>query len=143
VNEPQYDPTTLVRGAPGVAPIVVRDHDGWVRQVAAANRAAEDARIAATVAEIRQADEERQRAPSADLADLVDGMRANAALAREQREAPERTLRELAQTEALVSGLAATLPPPPDPGQARRDRENRYSSDLAEWMAAHPRGMTS
>jgi hypothetical protein len=130
-------PTTILSGAPGVATVVVRDHGAWEAQVAAENRARVDERIAAAVEQIERGDTERRYAPPAfrDRDEALAATVANAALARERREAPGRVARELAQTEALVQGMAAAAPPPPDPERARRDRDNDYSFGLAETMA--------
>ncbi len=126
--------TTRLPGGYGVPPIFVRDHDAWRAQVADERRRLLDEQIAGTVAGIRQADEERRQAPPADLAGLEDSMRANAALHRERMEAPARIARELAQTEALLAGMIAAEPPPPDPEAARRAQANDYSFGLAETM---------
>lgn len=136
-------PVTILSGAPGVPTVVVRDHGAWEQQVAAENRAAEDEAIRATVAGIERGETERRFAPRPAHDELATTMQASLALARERAEAPGRIGRELAATEALVEGMAASEPPQPSAEQARWQQENRYSSDLAEWMAAHPRGVTS
>jgi hypothetical protein len=135
--EAGHEPTTILSGGRGVPTVVVRDHDGWAAQVAAENRAAVDEQIRAAVAEIERGDTERRYARPVPVAELAESARANAALHAEARDAPDRVMRELAQTEALLAGWAATMPPPPDAAGAAWQQENEYSHGLAEWMAAH------
>jgi hypothetical protein len=113
-----YEPTTILSGGQGQPTIVVRDH-GWRAQVEAEKRARQDEEIKATVAGIRRAGEVRKRAPRPSLAELADGMRANAALAAERREAPERITRQLDATEAIVQAMAARTPAEPAPVMRR------------------------
>jgi hypothetical protein len=133
-------PTTILTGAPGVPTVVIRDHDGWQAQVAAENRARVDEQVRATVAAAERGETERRYAPPAfpgGRDEMIAAARANMALAAERREAPRRIAAELDVTEALIGAMAAAEPPPPDPVRQRWDRANRYSSDLAVWMARH------
>ena len=129
------NPTTILPPARGVPALVVRDHDGWAAQVAAERRERQDEQIKAAVAAIRRADEERRWTPPTPRDELEAGMRANMALAAEARDVLPRTMRELAQTEALLAAYAAGEPPRPDAAEARRARDNEYSFALGETMA--------
>jgi hypothetical protein len=132
-----HEITTILGGSRGVPPLMIRDHGAWEQQAATENRARVDEQIKAAVADIERGDTERRYAQPLQRADLVDGMRANAALAAEAREAPSRVMRQLEECEALVAGLAASEPPQPSAEQARRVQDNEYSYGLAAWMAAH------
>ncbi len=133
----KHEVTTILPADRGIPALLIRDHDGWAAQVAAERRERLDDQVKAAVADIERGNEERRRAPPTPLAELASGMRANAALAAEAREALPRVVRELAQTEALVAGLAATEPPQPDAARAAWQQANEYSHDLSAWLAAH------
>jgi len=132
-----HEITTILSGGRGEPAIVIRDHGAWEQQVRDEKRRQADEQIKAMVAEIERGEAERKHAPRASLAELAESARANAALAAEAREAPGRVMAELAQTEALVEGMRATMPPPPDAAGAAWEQANEYSHGLAAWMAAH------
>src|SRR2546430_2125793 len=118
-----HEITTRLPGGRGEPLLIVRDRGVWEQQVRDENRARADEQIKAAVADIQLAEQERKWAPPVPLAELASAARANAALYAEAREAPERVARELAQTEALVTGMMADVPPEPTAEQARRDQD--------------------
>jgi hypothetical protein len=140
---PAHEATTIMHGGPGVPTIIVRDHDGWVAQVAAEKRAKADAEVKAAVASIERGEHERKYAPRPSLAELADSARAIAALAAERREEPRRVARQLDVTEALITaGLAALPPDPPQPtrhGKPLSTAQVAYEQAQAAWQAKQAR----
>jgi hypothetical protein len=140
---PQYEPTTIMHGGPGVPTVIVRDHDGWRAQVEAEKRAKADAEIKAAVDDIRRGEEERKYAPPPPL-DVVAQVHAEwkaqkwlDECAESRKWTPEFIESQLATEEVLLSAMRAQEPPAPDPVAERRRRANEYSYGLAAWMAAH------
>ena len=124
-------------GPSGQPTLLVSDRGSREVALASERRQKLDAEVKAAVAEIRRSETVRAHQPRPSVAELADGMRANAALAREQRQAPGRVLEEFRDLErellAVKAADAAASPPAP----TRWHRENDYSNDLHEWLAAN------
>jgi hypothetical protein len=136
------NPTTILPGERGEPVIIVRDHDGWAVQVAAAKRARADEEIAAKVAEIAADAAARAAAPPAFPGGREEAIAAIHAV-RARAEAPQKAADEVDVTQALIEAEAAALPPdPPRPmryGRPVSSAQLRYEADQAAWQAKQAR----
>lgn len=141
MNEPRYEPTTILSGGHGAPTVVVRDHDGWRAQVEAEKRRQQDEETKALLERIEHARAVRESTPRRALTPVEEVYEDHArekwlAEAEEKRRwTPQFVEEQLATEELLLEAMMAGAPPPPDPADEARQRDNAYSDGLREWKA--------
>jgi hypothetical protein len=106
----------ILRGGRGDPPLLVTDRGSRERVIDAERRAKLDAEVDAALAAISSDAEVRRWTPKIPIEELATSARAIGALAREQREAPQREAARLDELEAdvraQIKALVAASPPP-------------------------------
>jgi hypothetical protein len=126
------EPTTILSGSAAEGgTIVVRDHGAWAAQVQAEKRRAEDERICAVVAGIRDGEAERASAAALSLTELAEEARVSILLAEQARESRRREAARVDELGALAGAMAAAEPPRPD-----RDAERREAARARDQAAS-------